>query len=130
MTSPASSAATLRPFIPALDFDSSKQFYLDLGFALAYDTPDLAALTLGAHGILLQNFYVKDFAENAMLQLVVDDLDAWWQRIQSLDLAGRYAVKSPIAPKIQPWGGYVAFLFDPAGVLWHITQADTPVTGN
>jgi uncharacterized glyoxalase superfamily protein PhnB len=37
-----------------------------------------------------------------------------------LNLDSRYGVKSPRAPKLQSWGLTVAYMFDPAGVLWHI----------
>ena len=57
-----------------------------------------------------------------MMQLMVDDLDAWWSRIDGLDLPGNFQVQPPRAPAIQPWGLRVAFVFDPAGVLWHIAE--------
>ena len=57
-----------------------------------------------------------------MMQLMVDDLDAWWAHIQSLDLAGRFGVHSPRPPEIQSWGLRVAYVFDPCGVLWHVAQ--------
>jgi uncharacterized glyoxalase superfamily protein PhnB len=57
-----------------------------------------------------------------MMQLMVDDLDAWWTHIEALDLPGRFGVTAPRAPEMQPWGLRVAYVFDPAGVLWHIAQ--------
>jgi uncharacterized glyoxalase superfamily protein PhnB len=57
-----------------------------------------------------------------MMQLMVDDLDAWWAHIQSLDLPMHFGVESPRAPAVQPWGLRIAYLFDPAGVLWHIAE--------
>ena len=56
------------------------------------------------------------------MQLMVDDLDAWWAHIEALDLPGRFGVRPPTAPAMQPWGLRVAYVFDPAGVLWHIAQ--------
>jgi uncharacterized glyoxalase superfamily protein PhnB len=53
---------------------------------------------------------------------MVDDLDAWWAHIEALDLPARFDVKPPKPPAAQPWGLRVAYLFDPAGVLWHIAQ--------
>jgi len=57
-----------------------------------------------------------------MMQLMVDDLDAWWSHVEALDLAARFDVQSPRPPAVQPWGLRVAYLFDPSGVLWHIAE--------
>ena len=73
-------------------------------------------------GFILQRGYQKDWAENCMMQLMVDDLDAWWAHIVSLDLPARFAVQPPKGPAVQPWGLRVAYLFDPCGVLWHVAQ--------
>ena len=85
MTIP-SGAETPRPFLPGKDFDLSKRFYDALGFKKTLDGDDVAIYEIGTGGFLLQKFYVKDWAENFMMQLMVDDLDAWWAHIQSLDL--------------------------------------------
>ncbi len=112
-----------RPFLPTRDFDASRAFYQALGFEMLLDG-DVAIFRAGAagHGFILQRYYQKDWAENSMLQLMVDDLDAWWAHIQTLDLPGRFGVQPPKAPALQPWGLRVAYLFDPAGVLWHVCQ--------
>ena len=57
-----------------------------------------------------------------MMQMVVDDLDAWWAHIESLDLPGRFGVSPPKPPAMQPWGLRIAYVVDPAGVLWHVAQ--------
>jgi hypothetical protein len=49
-----------------------------------------------------------------MMQLMVDDLDAWWAHIESLDLSRSFAVAPPKPPKMQPWGLRVAYVCD----LW------------
>ena len=110
-----------RPFVPAQDFDLSKRFYEALGFKKLLDS-EVAIFEIGSSGFILQNFYKKDWAENVMMQLMVDDLDGWWSHISSLDLPGKFGVKAPRAPAMQPWGLRVAFLFDPCGVLWHVAQ--------
>ncbi|HVJ80707.1 MAG TPA: VOC family protein [Planctomycetia bacterium] len=111
----------LRPFIPAKDFELSKRFYEALGFEKVLDG-EVAIFNAGSGGFILQNYYQKDWAENFMLSLMVDDLDAWWTHLQSLDLPSRFGVQPPRAPALQPWGLRVAFLFDPSGVLWHVAQ--------
>jgi uncharacterized glyoxalase superfamily protein PhnB len=110
-----------RPFVPARDFDLSKRFYEALGFEKLLDA-DVAIFRMGQSGFLLQRYYQKDWAENFMMQLMVDDLDAWWAHIQSLDLPGRFGVAPPKAPAMQSWGLRIAYVFDPSGVLWHVAQ--------
>jgi hypothetical protein len=113
----------LRPFIPARDFALSTRFYHELGFAASYQDEQIALLDLDDFGINLQNFYVKEFAENCMLQLLVRDVDLWWQRIDRTRLVETFGVKPPRDPAMQSWGMKVGFLFDPSGVLWHVAQA-------
>jgi hypothetical protein len=114
------SVKALRPFVPAKDFAISKQFYADLGFRVEPLGDSIAAMHLGSYSFLLQDFYVEEWANNFVLHMFVDDLDAWWEHVSSLNLDSRYGVKSPRAPKLQSWGLTVAYMFDPAGVLWHI----------
>jgi hypothetical protein len=110
-----------RPFVPAKDFALSRQFYLDLGFTLQLDA-EVAIFGIGRTSFLLQNYYNKEWAENFMMQLMVDDLDTWWSHISALDLPTRYPVQPPQAPAWQPWGLRVMYVFDPSGVLWHVAE--------
>lgn len=110
-----------RPFLPARDFDVSKRFYEALGFEKALDG-EVAIFNVGAGGFILQRYYQKDWAENFMMQLTVDDLDAWWAHVSALDLPKSFGVQPPTPPAMQRWGLRVAYLFDPSGVLWHVTQ--------
>ena len=110
----------IRPFLPAKDFAVSQAFYEAIGFTIGYRDDDLAILDFEGAGFLLQKFYVKEWAENTMVQLFVRDLDAWWMR--TADLTTRFHVQKPRAPKMQPWGLRVGFLFDPAGVLWQVSE--------
>lgn len=49
-------AIEIKAFVPARDFGLSKQFYEDLGFAIAWSDSDLAYLRCGDCSFLLQNF--------------------------------------------------------------------------
>jgi uncharacterized glyoxalase superfamily protein PhnB len=111
----------LRPFMPAKDFDLSKRFYEALGFEKVLDS-EVAIFNAGSGGFILQRHFQEDWAGNFMLGLMVDDLDAWWAHIQSLSLPECFGVRPPKAPAMQPWGLRVAYLYDPSGVLWHISQ--------
>src|SRR6201997_5228470 len=98
-----------RAFIPAKDFESSKAFYEALGFKKLLDG-DVAIFGVGASAFILQRYYNKEWAENCMMQMMVDDLDAWWEHIKGLDLAKKFGVQPPKAPAMQPWGLRVAYV--------------------
>jgi len=110
-----------RPFLPAKDFDTSRAFYEALGFEKLLDG-DVAIFRVGRSAFLLQRYYQKEWADNCMMQLMVDDLDAWWTHIEALDLPAAFGVRPPKAPAMQPWGLRVAYVFDPSGVLWHVSE--------
>src|SRR3546814_2469379 len=110
-TVPAGTELT-RPFLPAKDFELSKRFYEALGFEKLLDA-DVAIFRMGRGEFLLQSYYQKEWAENFMMQLMVDDLDAWWTQIQSLDLPGNFRVDPHKAPALKPWGLRVAYVNDP-----------------
>jgi hypothetical protein len=113
----------IRPFLPAKDFETSLRFYKAIGFE-AYPLGDtLAELSLGTHAFLLQGYFVKEWAENAVMHVLVKDVHAWWRHIDSLTLAGQFDVSPPAPPKVEPWGLTVAYVFDPSGVVWHFAQA-------
>lgn len=110
-----------RPFLPTKDFDSSKGFYTALGFETLFDG-EVAIFGVGATSFILQRYYQKEWAENSMMQLLVDDLDAWWDHIEALDLPAAFGVPQPTPPSLQSWGLRVAYVTDPSGVLWHFAE--------
>ena len=113
-----------RPFLPAKEFQTSLRFYKAIGFE-AYPLGEaLAELSLGPHAFLLQGYYVKEWAENTVMHVLVKDVDAWWRHVDSLALAKQFNVSPPSPPKVEPWGLTVAYVFDPSGVLWHFAQAN------
>ena len=116
---------SLRPLVPAKNFQASKRFYQQLGFKVDVEFPDGggAILRLGSSTFILQNFYVKELAENFMMQLIVRDIDAWWQHIQAAKLNENFGVPAPKPPVMQPWGIVVSYVVDPSGVLWHVVPA-------
>jgi catechol 2,3-dioxygenase-like lactoylglutathione lyase family enzyme len=121
MTDLPSGREVLRAFLPTKDFDASRRFYEALGFECLLDV-DVAIFKLGGGGFILQRHYQKEWAENSMMQMMVDDLDAWWAHIQKLELPAAFGVAQPRAPALQPWGLRVAYVVDPCGVLWHFAE--------
>ena len=130
MSVPPDGVLDLKAFVPAKDLAVSTQFYLDLGFRLNFSNEEIALLEIGSFRIFLQPFYVKGHAENFVMQLMVDDVDAWWAHIQAIGLQEKYPGILARAPAVQSWGARVLFLSDPARVLWHITEPPPRLRAN
>lgn len=111
----------IKAFVPAKDFERSKAFYQDLGFRMASDGDGVAYFHHGNSSFLLQDFYVPELADNLMMHLLVEDVEAWWQQVQDSGVVERYNVRlHPLQD--QPWGMRDFVLLDPSGVLWRIGQ--------
>ena len=129
VTSLVAEICAFRPFLPAKEFETSLRFYKAIGFE-AYPLGEaLAELSLGTHAFLLQGNYVKEWAENSVMHVLVKHVDAWWRHIDSLALPRQFDVSPPTPPRVEPRGLTVAYVFDPSGVLWHFAQA-TPENPN
>jgi catechol 2,3-dioxygenase-like lactoylglutathione lyase family enzyme len=112
----------LVPFVPSRDYEMSRRFYADLGFAEKWGGGDACELSRDRFSFILQNFYVKELAENFMMSLLVEDADTWWEYIVAARLQEKYGLGVARPPTIQPWGLRVLYLTDPSGVLWHISD--------
>ena len=81
---------SLRPFVPARNHAQSRAFYEALGFQSFPLGEGMTSFHVGdqpgVFAFLLQQHDVKDFAENYMMHLLVDDLDAWWTHLDGLAL--------------------------------------------
>jgi len=125
---PEPTVIELKAHLPAKDFELSKQFYQDIGFTLCWSSGGLAYLHYGPHGdhtkpaFLLQDYYVKEFAENLQMHLLVNDVDAWRAQIEAKQIAQKYGVAIG-QPENRDWGMRDFTLFDPCGVLWRVAQA-------
>lgn len=112
----------MRTFLPAKNVDESRKFYEALGFASTKLNDKSFEMRLGSEAFFLQDFYVKEFADNLMMQMFVSDLDAWWDHISGLSLERNFHVVPARPPSLQPWGLRVAYVWDPSGVLWHFAS--------
>jgi len=119
------SIVEIKAFVPAKDFALSKQFYQDLGFELVWSSDDLAYLRRGTSSFLLQNFYVAEHADNFMMHLLVNDVEAWWRHVQDHGIAAKYGVLAQ-PPEDRSWGLRDFPIADPTGVLWRIGQNIAP----
>ena len=114
----------LRAFIPSKDFSVSKAFYDALGFTRTWEGDGMAQFEIGSNRFFLQDAYQKDWANNCMLNLVVQDVWAWQSHIRSAGLVEKFPGVKVSEPRVQPVGT-ILYLHDPAGVLWHIQQRPT-----
>src|SRR5262249_20346742 len=111
----------IKAFVPAKDFALSKQFYQDLGFVMASDSGGVAYFHHGETSFLLQDFYIEQLANNFMMHLLVEDVDAWWARIHEANIPAKYGVRITKV-EARPWHMRDFALIDPSGVLWRIGQ--------
>ncbi len=120
-------ALELKAHLPSKDFEVSKQFYQDIGFTLCWSTDGLSLLHYGPHdvhglpAILLQNYYVKELAENLQMHLLVKDVDAWWTHLQAKQISEKYGVEIG-PPEDREWKMRDFTLIDPSGVCWRFAQ--------
>ncbi|MCG2592750.1 VOC family protein [Ramlibacter sp. XY19] len=119
MNQPALATVEIKAFVPARDFARSMEFYQALGFTRASVFEGIAYFHCGASSFLLQDFYVREHADNFQMHLLVRDVEAW--HAQARPVAERFGVRVG-EPQDQPWGMRDFVLFDPSGVLWRIAQ--------
>jgi uncharacterized glyoxalase superfamily protein PhnB len=111
----------IKAFVPAKDFERSKTFYQDIGFTLASEGGGIAYFHVGNASFLLQDFCADGVAEHFTMHLLVEDVDAWWKRIDESGVVQTYGVTlSPI--ERQPWRMRDFRVTDPSGVAWRIGQ--------
>lgn len=114
----------LRPFIPAKDFLVSKQFYSALGWQVEDLGHGLALVTLEEQHFYIQDYYLKEVAENAMLHITVQDAQAGYEHAAAIISDQKIGGPRVQPPRRQPYGALVTFLHDPTGVLLHLCQWD------
>jgi catechol 2,3-dioxygenase-like lactoylglutathione lyase family enzyme len=111
----------IKAFVPAKDFELSKQFYKDIGFTMAWEGGGVAYFHFEHVSFLLQNFSSEGLAENFMMHMLVANVDAWWGKVNQSEVVSKYGVKLwPI--ELQPWKMRDFCITDPSGVLWRIGQ--------
>lgn len=114
----------IKAFVPATDFELSKQFYIALGFEIPWSSEDLAYVHHGETSFLLQAFNHPEFIKNFQMHLLVEQVDDWHAKVLASGVIERFGVRVD-EPQDQPWGMRDFPLFDPSGVLWRVAQ-NTP----
>jgi len=112
---------SLKPYVPARDFELSKRFYCALGFTMSEGWGGTADFAFNGHAFRLQDYYVADWANNFMFVMGVENVEAWHQHavamLESQEFAGM-RVKAPESVD----GSLVFHIWDPSGVLLVLVQ--------
>ena len=114
-------AKSIRPFIGSKDFGISRRFYQDLGFTESILGPNFSYFETKGIGFYLQDAYVKDWIDNTMLFLEVEDVNQFWTDLLVLDLPAKYENVKLVPIREMDWGKE-CFIHDPSGILWHIGE--------
>jgi hypothetical protein len=114
-------ARSIRPFIGAENFELSRSFYRDLGFHESILDHHMSYFKTEGLGFYLQDAYVKDWIDNSMIFLEVDDVSRYWNELVALDLASKYKNVKLTPVRDHDWGRE-CFMHDPSGILWHFGQ--------
>lgn len=110
----------IRTFVPSKDFETSKQFYQDLGLTILWENEELAEIGTESQNFFLQDYYNEEWANNFMLQMFVDDLD---QLYKNAELLIKKYEGTKLKPIFEADYGRTFHLIGPAGELWHLTEA-------
>jgi hypothetical protein len=114
-------AKSIRPFIGAKNFEISRNFYRDWGFEETILGDNMSVFKTENLSFYLQDAYVKDWIDNTMIFLEVEDVNSYWNKLVALNLTDKYK-DSRISPiKSYDWGKE-CFVHDPSGILWHIGE--------
>ncbi len=112
---------SIRPFLGARDFEESRRFYNDLGFKETRLDSKLSVFQTGNVSFYLQKAFVKDWIDNTMIFLEVDDVDRYYKELAGLNLPEKYPTAKLSPVQTFEWGKE-CFIHDPSGILWHIGQ--------
>ena len=114
-------AISIRPFIGAQNFELSRRFYKDFGFEENVLFPNMSYFFKNDCGFYLQDAYVKDWVDNSMVFLEVEDVQDYWTELVGLNLTEKYKDVKLVPVRHETWGKE-CFVHDPSGVLWHIGE--------
>ncbi len=94
--------------------------FIELGFTITWDAGDYIGFAKDNSSFILQKFDNKEFAENFMITVAVDDATAFWKMVTDKKLVEKFGIRIS-APAQQPYGLEVNII-DIAGVCWHFVQ--------
>jgi hypothetical protein len=92
-----------------------------MGFQEHVISEDMSFFSADGIGFYLQQAYVKDWIENTMLFLEVDDVARHQNELLALGLQTTYDGVRTTPIRESDWGREY-FIHDPSGILWHIGE--------
>ena len=110
----------LKVYMPAKNFEQSKRFYTALGFKMSEGWGGTADFELNGNRFRLQDYYVKEWADNFMVVMGVDDAAAWHRR--ALEIAADEFDAVRVKPLETVGDSLVLHVVDPSGVLLVFVQ--------
>lgn len=112
---------SLEPFIPSgNNFDAAKNLFVELGFKINWDAGDYIGFEQDGCKFILQKYDNKAFAENLMINVKVDDVQAFRNNLMEKKLPEKFGIRIGEITN-QPYGKEVN-LIDIAGVCWHFVE--------
>jgi len=121
---------SLRAFIGSRDYGQSQSFYRALGFAVHEVGPKMSYVSVDDRlGFYLQDAYVKNWINNTMLFLEVENVEQWYESLLALELPTSYPKVRFTEIRHEDWGREF-FMHDPSGVLWHFGSFAKPPTAH
>ncbi|WP_242921324.1 hypothetical protein [Pontibacter liquoris] len=112
---------SLEPFVPSgSNYESSKQLFQELGFKINWDAGDYTGFERDGCKFILQNYNNREFAENFMVSIRIDDAEEFYKEVKEKRLEEKFAVRVA-KPTVQPYGKEVNII-DIAGVCWHFVE--------
>jgi hypothetical protein len=115
------SITDLKAYVPAKNFEESKRFYQALGFVMSPGWGGTADFELNGNRFRLQDYYVKDWANNFMIVMGVDDVEAWHQQARRVVSGGEFE-HARVTPPEAVDDSLVLHVHDPSGVLLIFVQ--------
>jgi len=112
---------SMRPFIGSKNFKISQSFYRDLGFKENIISDSFSVFHFNELAFYLQDAYIKDWIDNTMIFIEVENIDRFWEYLLSLELPEKYENVRLTPIRTYDWGRE-CFLHDPSGILWHFGE--------
>ena len=112
---------SLEPFVPSgSNFEGSKKLFQELGFTINWNAGDYLGFEKDGCKFILQKYDNKEFAQNFMLSVRVNNVDEFWKSVIDKNVVEKFGIKIS-KPTEQPYGKEVTII-DIAGVCWHFVE--------
>ena len=117
-------AKSIRSFIGAKNYNISRKFYKDLGFEEFVISHNMSVFRTGEFAFYLQDYYAKDWVDNTMVFLEVENVQNHLENLKKSGITDKYENVRCTEVVYNDWGNEF-FLHDPSGILWHFGEFNT-----